>query len=258
MAKSFKRVGAVDNAMAIISHLAGADRPLKLTQISRDLGINGSTCLNILRTLESHGMVSLDPRDKTYVNGPELLNLAKRSTQRGTELDLLLPIMESIAGEFAVHVSLWRRLDPDHLTLVLAAESSSAARIAMTIGQRRPVIYGAMGRVISAFAEDVDEAYVREHFDGLRWAQPLQLEAYLKQVSDARRRGWALDKGNAAVGLQVISAPIFGRDNRIHSVSGVTTFVGELDSTQERLVADRLKILGDVLRKPYDPFRIVA
>lgn len=253
MAKSFKRVGAVDNAVAIITHLANADRPLKLTQVARELEINGSTCFNILRTLESHGLVSIDPAEKTYTIGPGLMDLARRSTQRGTEIDLLKPHMDSIANALGVHVSLWRRLDRDHMTLVLASESSSAARISMTLGQRRPAIYGAMGRVMSAFADDIDEPYIRQHFPSLRWAQTLTLESYLKQISETRKRGWAIDKGNAAVGLQVIAAPIYGRDNRVHSVSAVTTFLGEVDAAKEREIAQQLTVLSDVLRKPYDP-----
>jgi DNA-binding IclR family transcriptional regulator len=253
LVKSFKRVGAVDNAVAIITHLANADRPLKLTQVARELEINGSTCFNILRTLESHGLVSIDPGEKTYAIGPGLMDLARRSTQRGTEIDLLKPHMDAIADALGVHVSLWRRLDRDHITLVIASESSGAARISMTLGQRRPAIYGAMGRVMSAFADDIDQAYIEEVFPSLRWAQPLTLESYLKQIAETRKRGFAIDKGNAAVGLQVIATPIYGRDNRVHSVAAVTTFLGEVDAAKERQIAQQLTVLGDVLRKPYDP-----
>jgi len=254
MVKSFKRVGAVDNAVSIISHLADAEKPLKLTQIARDLEINGSTCFNILRTLETHAIVTIDPAEKTYTVGTGLLDLARRSTQRGTEIALLNPMMDSIASSLEVHVSLWRRLDREHLTLVLASESSGQARISMTLGQRRPVIYGAMGRAMAAFADDIDEDFVRQQFPTLRWATPLKLETYLKQLQETRKRGWAIDKGNAAVGLQVIAAPVYGRDNRVHSVSGVTTFLGEMDATKEKQIVEQLMVLGDVLRKPYDPF----
>lgn len=251
MSKSFKRVGAVDNAVSILTYLASADRPLKLTEIARQLDINGSTCFNILRTLESHGLVAMDAATKTYKVGTALLELARRSAERGSDVDLLKPMMDQIAARRGVHISLWNRIDRDHLALVAASESNDGARISMTLGQRRPTIYGSIGRVMAAFA-DVDEAYIHEHFPGLRWAQPVSLDSYLKQVQETRKRGWASDKGTAAVGLQVIAAPIYGRDNRVTRASCATTFLGHLDAAQEKEIAEELMMLGDVLRKPYD------
>ncbi len=252
MVKSFKRVGAVDNAVSIINHLAGADRPMKLTQIVRDLEINGSTCFNILRTLESRGLVAIDPVGKTYTLGLGLLDLARRSTERGNDVDRLKPMMDAIANRHSVHISLWSLIDPDHLVLMAASEGAGAARISMTLGQRRPTIYGAIGRVMAAFG-DLDDAYIQEHFPTLRWAQPFTLEAYLKQVAETRKRGWSIDKGTAAVGLQVIAAPVYGRDNRVQRVSCATTFLGQTKPDLDRQIAQELVALGDVLRKPYDP-----
>lgn len=251
MAKSFKRVGAVDNAVSILSYLASADRPLKLTEIARQLNINGSTCFNILRTLETHGLVLIDPSTKTYTVGTALLELARRSAERGSDVDLLKPMMDQIAARHGVHVSLWSRVDPDHLALIAASESNDGARISMTLGQRRPTIYGAIGRVMAAFG-DIDEAYINQHFPSLRWAQPVSLETYLKQVQETRKRGWSSDKGTAAVGLQVIAAPIYGRDNRVTRAICATTFLGHLDAAQEKKLAEELMILRDVLRQPYD------
>lgn len=64
-----KLVGAVVSALDIMRFLAQADEPLRLAQISRSLGLNNSTCFNILRTLELEGIVEFDRLSKLYRAG---------------------------------------------------------------------------------------------------------------------------------------------------------------------------------------------
>src|ERR1700756_1386642 len=75
-------VGAVTNAARILGHLGAAPGPLRLTQISRPLGINTSTCLNILRTLVAEGLVRLDGPTKTYRLGRRIVELARDALHR--------------------------------------------------------------------------------------------------------------------------------------------------------------------------------
>lgn len=248
--RSFKRVGAVDSAVSILRHLADTDRPRTLTQIARELGLNPSTCFNILRTLESRGLIALDVGAKTYAAGEALFDLARRGAGRANEVELLQPVMDAIVAAYGVHISFWSHIDTDHLVLVAVSESNGAERISMTLGQRRPTIYGAMGRVMAAFVK-LDDAYLEEHFARLRWVRPITLAAFKKDVRATRKQGWAIDRGFGAVGLDVIAAPVYGRDNSVRGVSCATAFLGENAPEVNQQIAERLMILGDVLRNPY-------
>src|ERR1700694_5800610 len=60
-----KLVKPVDNAIRIMRHLSISGRAHTLTRIARDLGINPSTCFNILRTLTAAHMIEFDLEAKT-------------------------------------------------------------------------------------------------------------------------------------------------------------------------------------------------
>lgn len=248
--QTIKRVGAVDNAVSILSFLANAEEPKRLTEISKSLRINGSTCFNILRTLETHGLVNINPTTKLYSTGSGLFALARRGVERGSELDLLKPHMDQIAANFETNISLWSKVDSDHLMLVAATEGEGTARISLSPGQRRPLIFGAMGRVMAAFG-DISDKYIRTKFPSLRWVRPVDLETYMDEIEQTRRRGWAIDEGWAAVGLQVIAAPLYGRNNALFRVACATSFIGQHDPAHVRRIGERLVDLGNVLRKPY-------
>ena len=59
-----KLVKPVDNAIRIMRHLSISGRAHTLTRIARDLGINPSTCFNILRTLTAAHMIEFDLEGK--------------------------------------------------------------------------------------------------------------------------------------------------------------------------------------------------
>src|SRR5476651_1754526 len=113
-------VGAVTNAARILGHLGAAQMPLRLTQISRPLGINNSTCLNILRTLVAEGFVRADGAAKTYGLGRRIVELARDALNHGENLGALRPAMEALALKYGVTVMLWGRLGGEHLILLAA------------------------------------------------------------------------------------------------------------------------------------------
>lgn len=70
-------VPAVRNSAAILRLLRSDDgAPHTMTSIARGLGLNGSTCHNLLKTLEDEGFVAFDSTTRTYDLGLALVDLA--------------------------------------------------------------------------------------------------------------------------------------------------------------------------------------
>jgi len=214
-------VPAVAGAIRILRHLADAKTPVGVTPLARALGMNTSTCFNILRTLAEGELVRFDAAARTYSVGLGLVDLALAAVAQGGDLGLVQSTLRQLALRRGATVTLWRPAGPDRMVLTLVAESDQVMRIRMSVGQRLPLLIGAMGRVVAAFG-GMGEAEMRRRFEGLRWQRPLPFEIYLAEVEEARRRGWAVDEGHYVQGVTTVSAPVLGPLGAIQALCSAT------------------------------------
>lgn len=235
-------VKPVVNAIGILRYLAQKGVPERAADIARHLEINPSTCFNILRTLVSEDVVDFNPLSKTYSAGLGLARLAEQLVTQGQRLQLALPFMRELATERGITVTLWRRLGNDRIVLVSAESSPTDLHIYMPLGQRLPILMGASGRLFVGQLGLTAEV-LRTEFTKIRWARPLTFDAYLEQVSNAQRLGWAVDEGYFSEGVLAVAAPV--RDtarNIAYTVSAVMIY------SQQVAAESRVLSLAESLR----------
>lgn len=240
-----KLVGAVVSALDIMRFLAQADEPLRLAQISRSLGLNNSTCFNILRTLELKGIVEFDRLSKLYRAGQGLVGLAMPLIEREDGRQRFRQAMEAAARELGATVALWRRVG-DEMELVSVAESSETMRIAFTVGRRVPVFVGAMGRLMAA-RSGLDGAALKSGFERVPWAKPLDFSAWLEQVAAAGRAQVGRDNGHINRGILGLAVPV-ELDGPLTHVCCSTFFEDEHDEATVIRVINRLKDIATIAR----------
>jgi DNA-binding IclR family transcriptional regulator len=241
-------VPAVAAAIRILRHLAGAPAPLGVTPLARALGLNTSTCFNILRTLAQGELVRFDADAKTYALDLGLVDLARAAFARGAEIAQAQPMMRQLALRHGVTVTLWRPAGPDRMVLTQVAESDQVMRIRMGVGQRLPLLIGAMGRVAAAHG-GMPKAELRRRFAALRWQRPFTFASFLAQVEDTRRRGWAIDEGHYVQGVTTLSAPVAEQGGDGLSVVSATMFGGQHDAAALARIGAELVELGVDIRR---------
>jgi DNA-binding IclR family transcriptional regulator len=234
-------VGAVANAARILGYLGAAKAPLRLTQISRPLGINTSTCLNILRTLAADGLVRVDVGHKTYGLGRRIVELARDVLDHGENLGALRPAMEALARRYGITVMLWGRLDPEHLILLATAVGEPLRSIHVEVGMRVPLLTGSMGRI---FATGLDRPTLRRLFGDVIWQRALDFESYLREVATASDRGWSLDAGHFNTAMWGLSAPVSRHGARVDQVISAVLLADQHDSSTIDLIAQELLTIG--------------
>lgn len=244
--KNLALVKPVLNCVNILRHLSQAEHPATLTQITRKLGINPSTCLSILRTLVSLGLVAPHANTKAYVIGDGVISLAEGVLGRGGLLEIFRHPMEQLARKFSVTVTLWRMVDEDRMYLATSAVSDANVRIQMRLGQRLPRWVGAVGRVMAAHS-GLSEAELRRRFAQLRWQSPPTFRTYMDQVADARHRGYAEDDGNFDRGVLSIAVPVFDLAGDVTMACGVTMFSGQHTPAALKEIVEHLTAIGGLL-----------
>jgi len=246
--RNVKMVRPVVNAIMILRYLTTVTKPISLSSVARQLKLNTSTCYYILQTLVTERLVTFDRDSRTYTIGIGLFDLSQAALAEGGTVPVVRPLMENLARRYGITVTVWRRVDDNRLMLVALAESDANMRIHMNIGQRVPLLLGAMGRVMAAYGE-LEEAEIRRRFGELRWQNPLKLETYMRQARKAKRDGWAVDDSHLANGTMTISVPVFDRFERVHMACSATMFSEQHPAAQTALIAKELMDIAAALTK---------
>jgi IclR family transcriptional regulator, acetate operon repressor len=218
-------VGSVVQAVAVLRHLGRIERPEGVTAIATRLGLSPSSCFNILKTLAAEELATFDPETKAYGLGPGAIELARAALGRDEVARAARGAMDRIAEDFDVAVGLWRLGGGERLTLTALAESESATRIHLVIGQRQPADAGATGRSVLA-ARGAPDATIREACRAVRWQQAPTPADYVTQVHAARAKGWAVDADQIIIGVTTVAAAITNEDGRVHFCLSASTFTG--------------------------------
>jgi DNA-binding IclR family transcriptional regulator len=201
------KLGIVGSTVAILRLLASRGKALGVNTIARDLSLAPSSCYKILKQLQSAEFVDFDARTKRYTLGVGVIKLARRALDPVRTFSIVRPRLEEIADRRAVAIGFWRRTSASRIVLAGFVEGSSPLRIHMSVGQRLPILMGAVGRAIAARL-GLNEAELRREFGQLRWQTAPSFEQYVAEVREARERGFAVDRDNFATGVTSVAVAV--------------------------------------------------
>lgn len=243
-----KVVGAARNAARILQYLSNQITPLPLAQIARDLQMVPSTCLHTLHTLARENLVTCDPVRKEYLIGLGILALARGPALMAGDITVVRPLIERVARDHDLTVSLWRPISDSQLLMILAAFGPGSVRVHVNVGHTRSIVEGAAGRIAVANL-DINPRQMRRLFNAAQWARPLTFEKYLTQVARAKTRGWAVDDRNLLREAASVSVPVLDAEGRfIMSCVGTMLATRFDEGTASRLAGDLAAVAREIGR----------
>lgn len=236
-------VRPVVNAVRILRYLGSSRKPLRATQIAKDLSINTSTCFNILRTLVSEAVLEFDPISKTYAVGLGIVKIAEAVMSDGGRVAAARPYLREFAERFGVTVTLWKRGQGDRITQIAVEHSGRDTRVEVATGRRGPMLMGATGRLLAARL-GMSKEEVEVAFRKVRWARPLDFEEYWADAQVAAERGWAVDYGYFATGTINVAALVRDSGGNFAFSLVAILFRGQYDEAEISQLGSDLQILG--------------
>ena len=240
-------VKPVDIAVRIMRYLSQSGRAHTLTHIARHLGIYPSTCFNILRTLTATHMLEFDPEAKTYAIAAGVLDLAEGYLSQGGILREAQLKMQDVAYEFGATTTLWRRTGDDRQVLVALVDGIADLRVHMRLGQRMPLLIGAVGRVMAAYS-GLSEHEIRRRFAQLRWQGSIGFREYMTQTREGAQRGFMVDGSNHVSGVVTVAAPVFAAGRSVPMALAASMFDNQQKDTMRRLASTIIATAGEVSR----------
>lgn len=211
---------AISRAAAVLRLLGKSDQPQGLNTIARELGINPSTCLYVMRALVAEELVSFEPETKRYALDAGVLTLARQWLRRNRFADLAQPLVDRLAQGFGVTVLGVQIMGLDHIVAVSVAQAGTF-QLSVQVGNRFPALISATGRVIAAFGSYPEED-MKARFARLRWENPPSFAQWQDQVAATRESGLGVDEGNYISGVTVLAAPVWkGRGRPSHALVAI-------------------------------------
>jgi len=234
-------VPAVDQSVRLMFALANmVGGEASLTELAKEVGISKSKGLAILNTLRHAGLVTRNDRTKNYRLGPNVLLLSRaliNTTDIGRES---APYLEELAAQTGCSI---------HLGVVSGETMFVAARrhapggtyIAIDVGQRYPLTWGAHGRAYLATLspEDLDRRLSQNSIlqAGETARDAIDQETLLAEVEESRRLGYGAALGTTWSGLNAVSAVMmveFPEEPGLKRAAGFVVAVGSFSPERAR------------------------
>jgi DNA-binding IclR family transcriptional regulator len=196
-----KSTSAVGRALDILRILRRAPAPLALTAIAKEVGIAASSAHSILTQLLREDAVVLDA-DKRYSLGPSIFYIGSAYARGSGIYRAIWSELINAANDLAVTAALAVPWENHHL--IIARHRALNGGISVAFGGRVPLDGGSWGKVYYAWSGDKVPATLTRYTD----ATITDRKAYLSELEQVRRTGYAVDAGEFEEDVTGVSAPV--------------------------------------------------
>jgi IclR family acetate operon transcriptional repressor len=239
-----------ERVVAVVSYLAADDKIHGVTEIGDRLGISKSTVHRILSSLERMQWVERDPETRKYRLGSQLMEIGLSVLSRLDIRSISLPYLSQLTRSTNETSMLSLRVGYERV-YIEQLEGSYEVRMIPALGKRHPLWCGAGGKAILAY---LDESEIEKVIGDLRESgaqfpgsgRKIKVDVLMKELAEIRRQGFAMSFQERVSGAASVSAPIFGRDNR---VTGSLTIAGHLDRFTDQVTKEYAALVTQAVRE---------
>ena len=225
-------VPAVDRAARLLELLEDAERPMTISELARELGINKGTVRDLLETLRAHGLLARDEANglKGYRLGPRLVRLDLSALGQLDVAAVARPFLVELATHVDGAVLLVVPRDGRAEIIDKVDGGRVAVQVSATVGRRIRLAAGACGKVFMSFLEQPEW---RRHLAELTHPTPRTItdpSAYAEELDRTRRLGYATDDEEYLIGVRATSAPVVDARGNVAAAVLVLGLTGSLPS----------------------------
>lgn len=213
--------GTVEKALRLLELLSTYDAPVRLSELSRDIGMNKSTVYRMLETMRQMGYVQQDEPNGRYMITSKMWQIGVRAFQRIDIRNLARPYLEDLSRQ-TNEPAVLAIVEGTDVVIVDRCASSQAVQTISQVGSRTPIHCSSLGK---AFLMVDTEAKLQtlprmlEKFTQSTIVSLAELRTEIAACADARL---AVAFDEYREGVSGVSAPVIGGDGKVHAIIGIT------------------------------------
>jgi DNA-binding IclR family transcriptional regulator len=231
-AKSREQVTSVERALSILELLASKHQGLSTSEISRFAQLPKSSTSYLLRTLVGRGYVHRDDETGQHTLGIRVLSLGGQAMQGMALREVSLPHLRHLVERtrLGAHLAVM-----DHGDAVYVERIESPGFIKMDIwnGRRVAPQATAIGKALICHLDkqEIQEIVARHRISPTSSKTIMSVPRLLAELAATRRRGYAIDDEEHAVGVRCVAAPVSAAGGEIVAAIGVSGTVSQLNDS---------------------------
>ena len=213
----------LDRALAVLSAVADAARPISVTEIAAECSLPVPSVHRLVAQLERRGLLNRALGSKKLVVGRELVRLGLASLEGALRADKPHHILATLANRLGEHCQIGRRFD-DGIVYVDSATVQRTDGLYFEQGGRAPMHCTSTGKLFLAEMSDADLDFWIAHAD-LKRMTPSTIasaQALRTAIRKVRHEGWATTIGELVVGVVGCAVPIRTASGRLIAGLGVS------------------------------------
>jgi IclR family transcriptional regulator, KDG regulon repressor len=241
-------VPAVDRAVRILALIRSEGREMTIAEIGEETGWHKSSVHKLMVTLHHHGLLDRDPVTKRYSLGVALSEYGRMAVNNLDVRNAAKPFLRALT-EFSGETAALVLFREHQLVMVDVEESPSQIRVSLAVGMSTPVTTTSNGKAVLAF---LPETRAREYLrkDGLpalTRKSITKIGAYLAELANTRKRGYATDFEECLAGISAVSAPVFDAKAQVVATLSVSGPSFRMNKEKMRLCGKKCASLASEL-----------
>ncbi len=210
-----------DRLLNILEYVITAERPLRLIEIAKGLGINSSTALRYLNTLVLAGYVEQNQDSLKYLPTYKIQALANHINLKSDLRNYARPVLEKLAELFgeSVCMSIEQNMRAVYIDTIRSIHSLTTFQ---EVGGTSPMHCTGNGKILMLnFSEEQIDEYIE--LRGLKKYTEYTItdkDSLMRELADIREKGFARDREEREYGVSCLSFPVYNYKNEV--IAGVS------------------------------------
>lgn len=238
---SLGRVQSLVRAFGMLDVLAECERGLTLAEISRHVGLPRSTAHRLLSTMGDLGYVSFDPESNRWAVGLQAFAVGNAFARNRDLCRLGRPVMHSLMldAHETVNVAVSRA---QGVYFVGQVQASGVRPTLAKPGLELPIHTTAVGKAMMAnwHRDELDGFFRKRELRSKTANSITEPSSLVSQLDLVRKRGFAVDDQENAIGIRCVAAPVYNED-------GLAVASISISGSIARIPDDRIHQLGSTL-----------
>lgn len=199
----------LDRTIALLNTLAGAARPISVTELASICEYPVPTVHRLIAQLEERRLVKRALGSRKVLVGPALVRLGAAATDAAVKSDRVHQILVGLAGQLAEPCHLGVRSE-DEIVYVDSARTKRSSGLQFEQGRRAPMHCTSIGKIFLADLTDRElELWLAQaELPRLAPATIVSRQKLRSVVREARKTGWAASNEEFAPGVVGCAVPV--------------------------------------------------
>jgi DNA-binding IclR family transcriptional regulator len=235
----------VVKALRVLETLAASDRPRSVAELAEALELSKSNVYRLLDTLHEADYVSRVNGRNTFELSLKMWHLGAKVTARLDIKTAALPYLSELRDKTQETARL-TVLHGHHGVCIEQVETEHPMRVQTPIGGALLLYCSATGKAMLAYQS---HAFVEEVAASLQAFMPATLppkEALLAELTQIRKDGFAINRGERVSGVCGVAAPIFNSRGTVTASIGIS---GPIARLNYRTLRNAGPLVRDVARR---------